>query len=89
MPYIRDKSCEFTGVQENAAYRDSTNTQCDFVMVYGLDDTTTDRINGFRDKGYIVHLMTGIAWGGYQDYLKGQYDGREHWDESQPSATET
>ena len=83
MPYIRDKSCEFTGVQENAEYRDSTNTQCDFVMVYGLDATTTDRINAFRDKGYVVHLMTGIAWGAYQDYLKGQYDGREHWDESQ------
>ena len=32
---------------------------------------------------YVIHLMTGIAWGHYQDYLYGKWDGREHWDEAQ------
>lgn len=27
--------------------------------------------------------MTGIAWGEYQDYLDGKWDGRKHWDEGQ------
>lgn len=27
--------------------------------------------------------MTGIAWGEYQEYLDGKWDGRKHWDEGQ------
>lgn len=57
--------------------------ECDFVMVYGIDDTMPDRIRQYREKGYVVHLMTGIAWGQYQDYLDGKWDGRKHWDEGQ------
>ena len=32
------------------------------------------------------HVMTGVAWGNYQDYLDGKVDGREHWDETQAAA---
>ena len=42
-----------------------------------------DRIRQYREKGYVIHLMTGIAWGEYQDYLDGKWDGRKHWDEGQ------
>ena len=31
----------------------------------------------------ITHLMTGVAWGNYQDYLYGRWDGKNHEDEAQ------
>lgn len=27
--------------------------------------------------------MTGIAWGNYQDYFQGKFDGQTHWEDSQ------
>lgn len=60
-----------------------TDLQYDFVMVYGTDPDMPNRIRQYREKGYVVHLMTGSAWGNYQDYLNGQWDGQDHWDESQ------
>ena len=57
----------------------------DLVMVYGLDDTTPQRIARWRDAGYRVHLMTGISWGAYQDYLDGRWDGSDHWADAQTS----
>jgi hypothetical protein len=30
--------------------------------------------------------MTGVAWGQYQDYLNGQFDGQNHWDQAQTEA---
>ncbi len=27
--------------------------------------------------------MTGVAWGRYRSYLRGDFDGKEHWDETQ------
>jgi hypothetical protein len=83
MAYIRDRSEERTGYQISGFPPDSVDNHCDFVMVYGLNETTLERINVFRARGYIIHLMTGIAWGGYLDYLSGKYDGSPHWDESQ------
>lgn len=79
----RDRREEKTGFQESAPYRASYDLQTDFVMVYGIDDTMPERIRQWKEKGYIVHLMTGVAWGQYQDYLNGQVDGRDHWDEAQ------
>ena len=83
MAYIRDRREELTGYQERAPYNANIDLQCDFVMVYGTDDTMPDRVKKFKEKGYVVHLMTGIAWGQYQDYLYGKWDGRNHWDEAQ------
>ena len=42
-----------------------------------------DRIKSWRDRGYRVHLMTGVSWGEYQDYLYGRFDGVNHEDEAQ------
>ncbi|HEY0828102.1 MAG TPA: hypothetical protein VGE40_08405 [Bacilli bacterium] len=42
-----------------------------------------ERIREFKERGYIVHLMTGVSWGQYQEYLNGEVDGRNHWDEAQ------
>ncbi len=83
MAYIRERSQELTGFQESAPWQSNIDVQCDFVMVYGIDAAMPERVRKFKEKGYVVHLMTGIAWGEYQDYLYGEYDGRNHWDESQ------
>ena len=83
MAYIRKNTEELTGYQESRPLRPSIDLQCDFVMVYGVDDTMPERVRQYRDAGYVVHLMTGIAWGGYVDYLDGKWDGRKHWDEGQ------
>ena len=80
---IYDRREERTGVQISDRYTPSVDIQCDFVMVYGLDDSTPERIAKWKEKGYIVHLMTGVAWGGYVDFLDGEYDGLKHWDEGQ------
>lgn len=83
MGYIRDRREELTGYQERAELTPEIDLQCDFVMVYGIDETMTARVRAYKEAGYRVHLMTGIAWGDYQDYLDGKWDGRSHWDESQ------
>lgn len=79
----KDRREEKTGFQESAPYRAAYDLQTDFVMVYGIDATMPERIRQWKEKGYVVHLMTGVAWGKYQNYLNGKTDGRDHWDEAQ------
>ena len=52
-------------------------------MVYGIGNDLTNRVKSWRDRGYRVHLMTGVSWGSYQDYLYGRFDGINHEDEAQ------
>ena len=54
----------------------------DVAIVYGIKHLP-ERIQGWRAHGYHVQMMTGSAWGGYQDYLYGRYDGSNHVDEVQ------
>ena len=77
-----DRHEERTGVQEAHIYTPKTDIQCDFVMVYGINDLK-ERIKPWKKRGYIIHLMTGVAWGEYQDYLYGKFDGIDHHDEGQ------
>lgn len=79
----RSRKEERTGFQEYAGYMPECDLHTDFVMVYGIDPTLPERISQWRKRGYEVHLMTGISWGNYRDYLNGEYDGRDHWDEAQ------
>lgn len=83
MAFIRNRGECLVGVQDIAPWSPETDLQYDFVMVYGIDSGMPDRVKKYREKGYVVHLMTGSAWGQYQDYLNGQWDGQDHWDESQ------
>ena len=69
--------------QTDHAWSPRTNINADTVMVYGLDETTAARIASWRQHGYRVTVMTGVAWGRYGSYLRGEFDGREHWDETQ------
>jgi hypothetical protein len=69
--------------QTDHAWSPRTNINADTVMVYGLDDTTASRIESWRAHGYHVAVMTGVAWGRYGAYLRGDFDGKHHWDETQ------
>ncbi|MDU4697864.1 MAG: hypothetical protein E6Y08_18815 [Paenibacillus sp.] len=79
----RARAEERTGFQEGREYGASYDIQADFVMVYGIGESMPRRIREWAERGYHVHLMTGVSWGGYQDYLNGKVDGRSHWDEAQ------
>src|SRR6202167_5601449 len=59
------------------------NVNADAAMVYGIGPKLPGLVTSWRDHGYIVDLMTGVAWGGYQDYLDGKFDGTDHWDQAQ------
>ncbi|MBQ7983701.1 MAG: hypothetical protein IJ302_09025, partial [Clostridia bacterium] len=73
---------EHTGVQESRVFDPVFDVQSDFVMVYGLYNLKK-RIQPWKKRGYVIHLMTGVSWGGYQDYLFGRFDGINHRDEGQ------
>ncbi len=83
MAYIREHTEELTGYQDSRPFKPSIDLMCDFVMVYGIDKTMPERVKAFAEAGYVVHLMTGIAWGDYAEYLNGDWDGQKHWDEAQ------
>jgi hypothetical protein len=69
--------------QSSAYWHPRLNVAADVAMVYGVSPTTAARMKSWRDHGYIIALMTGVAWGEYQDYLFGRFDGKNHEDEAQ------
>ncbi|WP_199616712.1 hypothetical protein [Paenibacillus alkalitolerans] len=83
MSRIAKKGAEWTGFQESRPYGPKYDLRTDFVMVYGISNDLPERIEGWKKAGYTIHLMTGVSWGQYQDYLYGRFDGRDHWDEAQ------
>ena len=82
-----DRREERTGVQEGADFEPIFDVQSDFVMVYGFHNLK-ERVKKWKKAGYVIHLMTGVAWGEYQDYLFGRYDGVDHHDEGLPVEVE-
>src|ERR1041385_8200028 len=74
---------ERTSFQTSRPWSPQANLRADVAMVYGIDKTLPDRIKSWRDRGYRVHLMTGVSWGEYQDYLYGRFDGTNHEDNAQ------
>lgn len=69
--------------QTFAPWSPRTNLNSDVAMVYGIDKTLPDRLATWRQHGYRIEVMTGVAWGEYQDYLYGRFDGVNHEDEAQ------
>ena len=59
------------------------NLRSDVAIAYGIDAGLPQRIQTWRDRGYRIHVMTGVSWGQYQDYLYGRFDGVNHEDEAQ------
>lgn len=74
---------ERTCFQTAGAYDDGVNLRSDVAIVYGIDRGLPDRIESWRNRGYRIHVMTGVSWGNYQDYLYGRFDGVNHEDEAQ------
>lgn len=74
---------ERTCFQTGRGWMPEIDLRSDVAVVYGVNASLSERITGWRERGYGTHLMTGVAWGDYQDYLDGLFDGNQHWDESQ------
>ncbi|TWV14701.1 hypothetical protein FQ707_03060 [Bacteroidaceae bacterium HV4-6-C5C] len=81
-----------TTFQTSREWRPTIDNRAEAVMVYGVGGNPSDkskrasfeeRVESWKEKGYIVHFMTGIAWGEYQDYFTGKWDGKWHLDEGQ------
>ena len=81
------KASEKTTFQTAGPWKPVTDIRSDLVMVYGANDnrrmTFHERVESWRQRGYTTHFMTGIAWGDYQDYFTGKWDGKWHLDEGQ------
>jgi len=74
---------ERTVFQTGQPYGDRIDLRADVAIVYGIGPDMPARVKSWRDRGYRIHLMTGVAWGNYQDYLYGRFDGINHVDEAQ------
>jgi hypothetical protein len=81
---------EKTTFQTSNPWKPVTDTRADVAIIYSVKDhhrkgdlTFEQRVQTWRDKGYTTHFMTGIAWGEYQDYFTGEWDGKWHLDEGQ------
>ena len=79
---------ERTSFQTAKPWSPLGNLRADVAMVYGIEqDSARERVKSWRDRGYRVHLMTGVSWGDYQDYLYGRFDGVNHEDNAQTDKT--
>jgi len=85
---LRERSLEHTGFQHAGPYNTRSDLRTDFVMPYGISDGTIATLKDWQAADYVLHLMTGVAWGDYTDYLDGIFDGTEHWDDAQCDAAD-
>ena len=69
--------------QSGGPWSPRVNLNADVAMVYGIGPKLPETMQTWREQGYRIHVMTGVAWGEYQDYLDGRFDGTKHWDEAQ------
>ncbi|GAB6123724.1 hypothetical protein [Dysgonomonas termitidis] len=92
LPKAQIKDNVKTTFQTSREWRPTIDNRADAVMVYGVGGNPSDkskripfeeRVRLWRDRGYTVHFMTGIAWGEYQEYFTGRWDGKMHLDEGQ------
>ncbi len=83
---------EKTAFQTAGPWKPATDVRADVAIVYGVGGNPSERgrkiafeerVKSWRDHGYTAHFMTGIAWGEYQDYFTGQWDGINHLGEGQ------
>lgn len=88
--HIQETPKEKTAFQTSNPWKPVTDVRADVAIVYSVKDhhgkadmTFEERVQTWRDKGYTTHFMTGIAWGEYQDYFTGEWDGEWHLDEGQ------
>lgn len=84
---VRTRDREKTAFQTASHWKPVTDNRADVAIVYGTGDAPDmsfeRRVATWRERGYETHFMTGIAWGGYEDYFTGRWDGINHLDEGQ------
>lgn len=72
-----------TAFQTSSPWRPEIDVRSDVAIVYGANDypkiSFAERVRSWRDRGYQTHFMTGIAWGSYEDYFTGKWDGQNHF----------
>ncbi|WP_057939191.1 hypothetical protein [Algoriphagus resistens] len=85
-----ERKGEKTAFQTSNPWKPVTDVRADVALVYSVKDhhrqgslTFEERVQTWRDRGYTTHFMSGIAWGEYQDYFTGEWDGEWHLDEGQ------
>jgi hypothetical protein len=76
---LQERTCFQTG----QSWSEAGDLGSDVAIVYGIDPGLPQRIESWRSHGYRIHVMTGVSWGRYQDYLYGRFDGVNHEDEAQ------
>jgi hypothetical protein len=80
-------SQEKTAFQTSSPWIPEIDVRSDIAIVYGVNSrgpvSFEDRVQSWRDRGYKTHFMTGIAWGQYEDYFLGNWDGKNHLGEGQ------
>lgn len=78
---------EKTAFQTGSAWMPEIDVRSDIAIVYGASDrpgmTFEQRVKSWRDRGYKTFFMTGIAWGSYDDYFLGKWDGKNHLGDGQ------
>ena len=81
------KSKEKTAFQTSSPWRPEIDVRSDIAIVYGAGDrpgmTFEQRVKTWRDRGYQTDFMTGIAWGNYDEYFLGKWDGQNHFGDGQ------
>lgn len=84
------KDREKTAFQTSNPWKPVTDVRADVAIIYSVKEhhgkanlTFEERVQTWRDRGYDTHFMSGIAWGEYQDYFTGEWDGKWHLDEGQ------
>jgi len=82
-PIDPNQNQERTSFQTSAEWDAGLQLGSDVAMCYGIGPDLEERIAGWKAQGYRVHVMTGVSWGEYQDYLYGRFDGINHVDEAQ------
>jgi hypothetical protein len=91
--FLSNALCITVAAQEKTAFQTAhewipeIDVRSDIAIVYGVSErgnvSFEDRVKSWRDHGYKVHFMTGIAWGRYDDYFLGKWDGKNHLGEGQ------
>ena len=69
--------------QTSGPWSPRVELNADVALVYGIGRQFPARLEDWKSHGYRIHLMTGVAWGSYQDYIHGRWDGTNHEDQSQ------
>lgn len=78
---------EKTAFQTSSPWIPEIDVRSDIAIIYGAGDrpglSFEQRVKSWRDRGYQTNFMTGIAWGGYENYFLGTWDGKNHFSDGQ------